>query len=133
MRKQSFNISVDSLFVTRSLCAALFLALCSMLLAPCSPAEAQQPAKKTPRVGILSLTAAPVQKDRIEAFREALRKLGYVGGQSVNFEYRYGDNKSERMAGLAAELVALKVDVIVTTGSGATQPAKKQPRKFPLS
>ena len=73
-----------------------------------------------------------MQKDRIEAFREALRKLGYFEGQNINFEYRYGDNKSARMAGLAAELVALKVDVIVTTGSGATLPAKEATRQIPI-
>ena len=106
--------------------------LCAMLFALCFSAEAQQPAKKTPRVGILSLTPAPVQKDRIEAFREALHKLGYIGGQSINFEYRYGDNNLKRMPGLAAELVALKVDVIVTTGSGATQPAKEATTQIPI-
>ena len=61
-------------------------------------AQAQQPAKKIPRVGILSLTPATVQKDRVEAFREALRKLGYVDGQNINIEYRYGDNKARTNA-----------------------------------
>lgn len=87
-------------------------------------AQAQQPAKKIPRVRILSLTPATVQKDRVEAFREALRKLGYIDGQNINVEYRYGDNKPDRMPGLAAELVHLNVDVIVTTGSSAARPAK---------
>jgi putative ABC transport system substrate-binding protein len=107
-------------------------ALCAMLLALCASAEAQQAAKKIPRVGILSLNPASVQKDRVEAFREALRKLGYVEGQNINIEYRYGDNKSERMRGLAAELVHLNVDVIVTTGSSATRPAKEATTTIPI-
>src|SRR5262247_4683667 len=101
------------------------LALSALVLALSSFAEAQQPTKKIPRVGFLSLNPASVQKDRIEAFREALRKLGYIEGQNINVEYRYGNNKSERMHGLAAELVHLHVDVIVTTGSSATRPAKE--------
>ena len=59
------------------------LALGAMLFALCVCAQAQQPAKKIPRVGILSLTPATVQKDRVEAFREALRKLGYIDGLIV--------------------------------------------------
>jgi putative tryptophan/tyrosine transport system substrate-binding protein len=108
------------------------LALCAMLPALCASAEAQQATKKIPRVGILSLNPASVQKDRVEAFREALRKLGYVEGQNINIEYRYGDNKSERMRGLAAELVHLNVDVIVTTGSSATRPAKEATTTIPI-
>ena len=107
-------------------------ALSAMLFAHCSQAEAQQPAKRIPRVGILSLTSAAVQKDRIEAFREALRKLGYVEGQNINIEYRYADNKAERMPGLAAELVHLNVHVIVTTGSSATRPAKEATTAIPI-
>jgi putative ABC transport system substrate-binding protein len=95
-------------------------------------AEAQQPTKKIPRVGFLSLNPASVQKDRVEAFREALRKLGYVEGQNINIEYRYADSKSERLPELAAELVALKVDVIVTTGNSATAPAKDATKAIPI-
>jgi putative tryptophan/tyrosine transport system substrate-binding protein len=108
------------------------LTLCALLPALYASAEAQQATKKIPRVGILSLNPASVQKDRVEAFREALRKLGYVEGQNINIEYRYGDNKSERMRGLAAELVHLNVDVIVTTGSSATRPAKEATTTIPI-
>ena len=108
------------------------LTLCAMLLAICVPAQAQQRAKRIPRVGMLSLTPASVQKDRVEVFREALRKLGYVEGQNINIEYRYGDNKSERMPGLAAELVGLNLDLIVTTGSSATRPAKEATTTIPI-
>jgi putative tryptophan/tyrosine transport system substrate-binding protein len=107
-------------------------ALGAMLLALSVLAEAQQATKKIPRVGFLSLNPATVQKDRLEAFREALRKLGYVEGQNINIEYRYADNKPERMPGLAAELVHLNVDVIVTTGSSATRPAKDATTAIPI-
>jgi len=103
-----------------------------VLLAVAVLGEAQQPAKKIPRVGFLSLTPATVQKDRIEAFRGALRKLGYIDGQNIAVEYRFGDNKSERMSGLAADLVHLNVDVIVTTGSSATRPAKEATTTIPI-
>jgi putative tryptophan/tyrosine transport system substrate-binding protein len=107
-------------------------ALGAMLLALSVLAEAQQATKKIPRVGFLSLNPATVQKDRLEAFREALRKLGYVEGENINIEYRYADNKPERMPGLAAELVHLNVDVIVTTGSSATRPAKDATTAIPI-
>jgi putative tryptophan/tyrosine transport system substrate-binding protein len=107
-------------------------ALGAMLLALNVLAEAQQATKKIPRVGFLSLNPATVQKDRLEAFREALGKLGYVEGQNINIEYRYADNKPERMPGLAAELVHLNVDVIVTTGSSATRPAKDATTAIPI-
>jgi putative ABC transport system substrate-binding protein len=107
-------------------------ALGAMLLALSVLAEAQQATKKIPRVGFLSLNPVTVQKDRLEAFREALRKLGYVEGENINIEYRYADNKPERMPGLAAELVHLNVDVIVTTGSSATRPAKDATTAIPI-
>ncbi|MGH7797880.1 MAG: ABC transporter substrate-binding protein [Candidatus Binatia bacterium] len=107
-------------------------ALGAMLLALSVLAEAQQATKKIPRVGFLSLSPASVQKDRVEAFREALRKLGYVEGQNITVEYRYGDNRSERMPRLAGELVHLNVDVIVTTGSSATRPAKEATAVIPI-
>ena len=79
--------------------------LCAMLFALCLSAEAQQATKRIPRVGFLSLNTAFVQKDRVEAFREALRKLGYVEGQNIIIDYRFADGKSERLPGLVAELV----------------------------
>jgi ABC-type uncharacterized transport system substrate-binding protein len=106
--------------------------LATVVLATVSLAQGQQPTKRIPRVGFLSLNTASVQKDRVEAFREALRKLGYVEGQNINIEYRYADSKSERLPELAAELVALKVDVIVTTGNSATAPAKDATKAIPI-
>ena len=106
--------------------------LCAMLFALCFAAEAQQPAKKIPRVGFLSLNRLTVQKDRVEAFREALRKLGYIDGQNLTVDYRFADNDTERMAKLAAELVHLNVDVIVTSGSSATRSAKEATSTIPI-
>jgi putative ABC transport system substrate-binding protein len=103
-----------------------------MLFALCGSVEAQQPVKKIPRVGFLSLNRATVQKDRVEAFREGLRKLGYIDGQNITVDYRFADNDAERMAKLVAELVHLNVDVIVTTGSSATRPAKEATTTIPI-
>jgi len=86
-------------------------------------AEAQQPAG-IPRIGILIAPSASSLSARVEAFRQRLRELGYVEGKNIFIEYRYADGKPERVPDLAAELVRLKVDVIVTTGP-AVLAAKK--------
>jgi putative ABC transport system substrate-binding protein len=86
------------------------IALCAMLVALCVSVEAQQ--KRVPRVGFL--TSSPsVFPDRNEAFRQGLRELGYVEGKNIVIEWRYAEGKPDRFPGLAAELVRLKVDVIV--------------------
>ena len=108
------------------------LTLCAMLFALSLSVEAQQATKRIPRVGFLSLNTAFVQKDRVEAFREALRKLGYVEGQNIIIDYRFADGKSERLPALVAELVALKVDVMVTAGNSATAPAKDATKTIPI-
>ena len=78
-----------------------------LLLAPCSAVEAQQP-KKIPRIGYLSGGGA-----RIEAFRHGLHEIGYVEGKNIIIEWRSADGKPDRVPALAAELVRLKVEVIV--------------------
>ena len=95
----------------------------SLLAAPLA-AEAQQ-AAKVARIGYLAgnLTASPHLP---EAFRQGLRDLGYVEGRNVVIEYRDAEGRPERFAALAAELVALKVDVIVTGGGTPTALAAKQ-------
>ena len=108
------------------------LALYALLVALCSSADAQQPAKNIPRVAFLSLNRLTVQKDRVEAFRDALRKLGYIDGQNITVDYRFANNNTERMAELAAQVVHLKVDVIVTSGSSATRPAKEATSTIPI-
>jgi putative ABC transport system substrate-binding protein len=94
-----------------------------LLVAPFA-AEAQQ-AAKVPRIGFLSLNRAP-NPHLHEAFRQGLRDLGYVEGRNVVIEYRDAEGKPERLPALAVELVALKVDVIVTGGGTPTALAAKQ-------
>jgi putative ABC transport system substrate-binding protein len=92
-------------------------------------ARAQQPAE-IPRIGILIPSSAS-SSARVEAFRRRLRELGYVEGKNITIEYRYAEGKLERLPDLAAELVQLKVDVIVTTGPGIL-PAKKASQAIPI-
>ena len=91
-------------------------------------AEAQQP-KKIPRIGYLSNTDPATESTRSEAFRAGLRALGYVEGQNVAFEYRYAERKADRLPELAAELVRLKVDIIVASGSDTVVRAAKNATK----
>jgi len=100
------------------------------LLSSASLAEAQQPAR-IPRIGILIGSSASSYSARVEAFRRRLRELGYVEGKNIFIEYRYAEGKLERLPDLAAELVGLKVDVIVTTGQ-AVLVAKKASPTLPI-
>jgi putative tryptophan/tyrosine transport system substrate-binding protein len=107
----------------------ILLALCSMLLAPCSAVEAQQ-AAKAPRIGYLSLAAKASPRD--EAFVKQLRDLGWVDGQSIYIEYRWAANKPENLAALADELVNMKVDVIAAAATPAVQAAKNATKTIPI-
>ena len=108
------------------------LVLCALLLANCFSADAQQPAK-IPRIGILIATSASFFSARVEAFRRRLRELGYVEGKNIVIEYRYAEGKVERIPDLAADLVRLKVDVIVTSGGARTiLAAKKASATIPI-
>jgi putative tryptophan/tyrosine transport system substrate-binding protein len=93
--------------------------------------EAQQPAK-IPRIGILLGASASFQSARVEAFRQRLRELGYVEGKNIVIEPRYAEGKLERLPDLAAELVRLKVDVIVTAGGPTSLAAKKASTIIPI-
>jgi putative tryptophan/tyrosine transport system substrate-binding protein len=107
------------------------LALCAILFALCSSAQAQQP-KKDPRIGLLYSVSASSGAPRNEAFRQGLRELGYVEGSNIILEYRYADSKLDRLPELATELVRLKVDVIVTSGPGPTRSAKAATVTIPI-
>jgi putative ABC transport system substrate-binding protein len=107
------------------------LALCSLLLAPCSSVDAQQPAK-VPRIGYLTNTSLSGNAARTEAFRQGLRELGYVDGKNIVIEWRYLEGKPDRLLSLAAELVRLKVDIIVTAGPLATRAAKEGTSTIPV-
>jgi putative tryptophan/tyrosine transport system substrate-binding protein len=108
----------------------ILLALCSMLVAPCFAAEAQQ-ATKRPRIGVLSSRLGPMPT-REGAFQEGLRKLGYVEGQNITIEYRYAAEKLDRLPGLANELVRSKVDVIVAVSTPAIEAAKNATKTIPI-
>jgi ABC-type uncharacterized transport system substrate-binding protein len=94
--------------------------------------RAQQP-KKVPRIGYLSAFDAATESARSEAIRLALRELGYIEGQNIDTEYRYAEGKVDRLPELAAELVRLKVDIILAA-SGATtiKPAKNATKTIPI-
>ena len=94
-------------------------------------AEAQQPSKVT-RLGSLLTSSASTEGSRIEAFRQGLRELGYIEGKNIVVEYRYAEEKLDRLPALATELVRLKVDVIVTGGSGNTRAAKEATNTIPI-
>jgi len=108
----------------------LGFALSAVLFALCLSAEAQQPAR-IPRIGILLGASASSLSARVEAFRQRLRERGYVEGKKIVIEYRYAEGKRERLPDLAAELVRLKVDVIVTYGAGILA-AKKASATIPI-
>jgi len=103
-----------------------------MLLALSFPADAQQQATKIPRIGYLATVSLSAISARIEAFRQGLRELGYVEGKNIVIEWRYAEGKADRLPGLAAELVRLKVDVIVTAGAPATRRAKEATVTIPI-
>jgi putative tryptophan/tyrosine transport system substrate-binding protein len=95
---------------------------------------AAQPAAKVPRVGYLSpgSSSDPARQRRFEAFRQGLRELGYVEGQNIAIESRWAEGQYDRYSALAADLVRLKVDVIVAVGGRATQDAQQATRTIPI-
>jgi putative ABC transport system substrate-binding protein len=101
-------------------------AFSAMLLALCLPAQAQQPAK-VPRIAWL--TGGNIPPDRMEAFRQGLRELGYIEGKNITIEWRSAQGQRDRVTALAEELVRLKVDIILT-GSAPTPAAQKQRRRL---
>ena len=115
MRKIFFNFALGTLLFALSVSAA----------------EAQQPAK-VPRIGILIAASTSFYSARVEALRQRLRELGYVEGKSIVIEYRYAEGKLERLPDLAAELVRLKVDVIVTAPGPGALAAKMASATIPI-
>jgi ABC-type uncharacterized transport system substrate-binding protein len=103
----------------------------AMLLAVAVLAEAQQPTK-IPRIGYFSAGSAASQASRLEIFKQGLRKLGYTEGKDVIVEQRYADGKLDRTGALAAEVVGLKFDVIVTGGPAATRAVKQATTTIPI-
>src|SRR5262245_17128257 len=108
-----------------------FLTLCAMLFALCFPAEAQQTGKVL-RIGFLAASTASGSAVRLEAFRQELRKLGWIEGKNITIEYRFAEQKLERVPELAADLVGLKVDLIVVSGTPQALAAKKATTTIPI-
>jgi putative ABC transport system substrate-binding protein len=94
-------------------------------------AQAQQPTK-VPRIGYLTGTSLSANSARTDAFRQGLRELGYVDGKNVVIEWRSAEGKGDRLPGLAAELVRLKVDIMITGGPTSNRAAKQATITIPI-
>jgi putative ABC transport system substrate-binding protein len=105
--------------------------LATVLLTTAPPADAQQP-KKVTRIGYLSSFDPATESTRAEGIRLALRDLGYLEGQNIAFEYRYGEGKLDRFPELAAELVHLKVDIILAGVARLIRAAKNATKTIPI-
>jgi putative tryptophan/tyrosine transport system substrate-binding protein len=106
-------------------------ALCAMLFALCASAEAQQTGK-VPRIGFLEVSTASGIAVYVAAFQQELRKLGWIDGQNITVEYRFAEQKNERLPELAAELVHLRVDVIVGATTVSALAAKSATTTIPI-
>src|SRR5580765_5195588 len=127
-RRDFSSSKISALIAQHSvLCAAL----CALLVALCLRAEAQQPTK-IPRIGFLLAVPASTISARLEAFRHGLRELGYVEGKNIIIEWRSTEGNADRLPTLAAELVRLKVDVIVSGGPPPTRSAKQATNTIPI-
>jgi len=113
----------------RRICAWL---LATFLLITVSLADAQQPGK-VPRIGIVSGTGNPNEPgSSIKLFRQALQELGYIEGKNILFEYRYTEGNRDRIPGILAELMSLKVDVIFSTQAIVIRAAKQATKTIPI-
>jgi putative ABC transport system substrate-binding protein len=109
----------------------IWVTIGALLLALCSSVRAQQP-KKVARIGYLNANPPSASPARTEAFRQGLRELGYVEGKNIFIEYRSAETKLDRLPTLAAELVRLPVEIIVTAGPASTRAAKQSTATIPI-
>jgi putative ABC transport system substrate-binding protein len=107
------------------------LAVFAMLFALCYSASAQQPGKIF-RIGYLDTSVASGMAVLLDPFRQEMRKLGWIEGKNITIEYRFAEQKPERLHELAADLVRLKVDLIVASGIGPALAAKKATSTIPI-
>ena len=108
-----------------AVCTSFYsVALCAMLFALCGSVDAQQ-AGKIFRIGYLDPSTASGMAVLLDAFRQELSKLGWIEGKNITIEYRFAEQKPERLPELAADVVRLKVDLIVTSGGPTPLAAKK--------
>ncbi len=110
---------------------AIVVLLLGLTLVSVSLAEAQQPTK-VPRIGFLGAASASALTGQLDAFRQGLRELGYIEGQNIVIASRYADGKVDRVPELGAELVGLKVDVIVTYQTPSVLALKKASARIPI-
>jgi ABC-type uncharacterized transport system substrate-binding protein len=111
--------------------ARMFWLFCAMLFALCVSAEAQQPGKNF-RIGFLDNSTASGSAILVDALRQELSKLGWAEGKNITIEYRFAEQKSERLPELAADLVRLKVDLIVVAGTRPALAAKSATTTIPI-
>jgi putative tryptophan/tyrosine transport system substrate-binding protein len=124
MRKKLVALALSPMLFALSVIAAMLFALSF-------PVQAQQP-QKSPRIGILELASRSASEHFHKAFQQGLRELGYVDGKNMILEYRYADGKLNLLPELAADLVRLKVDAIVTRSTGAIRAAKNATKTIPI-
>jgi putative tryptophan/tyrosine transport system substrate-binding protein len=109
----------------------LIYALPTLILATIDVAQAQQPTKVS-RIGFLSPVSASGSTANLEVFRQGLREFGYIEGKNIIIEYRWAEGKLDRLPKLAAELVSVGVDIIVTGGTPPVLAAKKATNTIPI-
>src|SRR5829696_8030827 len=109
-----------------------FIALVGGAIACPVGVRAQQQTGNVPRIGFLSLTSPSDRPPLLDAFRQGLRELGWVEGQNVVIDYRYAEDRVDRLPDLAAELVRLKVDLIVSAGTQGVTAAKNATETIPI-
>jgi len=108
------------------------VAVAALLLVAAPLAVDAQLAAKMPRIGLLSLNSQESSRSTVDAFRKGLRERGWVDGQNIVIEVRYADGMIDRLPAFVAELIRLKVDIIVTTSSATTEAAKDATRTIPI-
>ena len=131
MKKNSELMAQHSRFCWGEARTTILCLLCiTIAMVPAAIAEAQQP--KVARIGFLGNSTPELEANLIEPFREGLRELGYVEGKNLAIEWRWAEGKYERFPALIAELIASKVDLIVTAGTPASLAVKKATTTIPL-
>jgi len=111
----------------------LLVSIVAILILSAVQTVGAQQAKKVPRIGYLSSASPAFESSRAESIRQGLRELGYIEGQNIAIEYRYGEGKFDRLPELAAELVHLKVDIILAAGANvAIRAAKNATKTIPI-
>ena len=130
MRQQAIvRVKTVKTMTKKTICRVLTTITVLLITAPV--AQAQQPAK-VPRIGIVTVQPLSAIASRHEAFRQGLRELGYVEGKNIVIEYRSAEGKFDRLPALMAEIVRLKVDVILSHGPTTTRAAKQATSKIPI-